>query len=122
MFYKEGSSVLSKGKKAVDTPLRKSDRRELRDAAKKLLSGSINEDILSAIFLDGTLTVRKIVHPSLGKVMLYFRSPETKSHETSESQWPYSTTTQCVWMTVDMGTRTLASKSGHAMGTTRGDV
>lgn len=115
MFYKHDSSILSnKGKKSVDVPLRKSDRKSLLKVARALF-GCITtaddcNDILSAVFMEGTLTSRKILHPQLNKVVLYYRSPSNTSRTNEKNQeqsnhplWPYTLTSQCVWMTVDAG-------------------
>lgn len=90
--------MLSKNKKSVDVPLRKSDRRALRHVAGELFPKS-PQQVLDAVFLEGTLFQRKIVLPKLGKTLLYFRSPSP--HD--ESLWPYRTTTQCIWISADSG-------------------
>lgn len=111
MFHKEHSSVGSSvGKKSVDVALRKSDRRALLQVASQILSKNHAEStsennnklqqLLQAAFLQGTLSARKLTHPQLNRVQLYFRSAHPKEEN---GIWPYSYTMQCVWMTVDLG-------------------
>ena len=100
MFHKDDSSVLSKGKKSVDVPLRKSDRKKALSVAAGVFEGNAAAAVLNAAFLEGTLVSRKIIHPQLGRVQLYFRSPQGEGETTT---WPYTHTTQCVWISVDHG-------------------
>jgi translation initiation factor 2D len=102
MFQKQGSSTGGGKKKAIDTPLRKSDRRKLRDLAAdffRLYETDISEELLDAVFTQDSLVVRKLSHAQLNKVQLFFRGPSSDSN----CQWPYLTGTECVWMTVDSG-------------------
>lgn len=121
MFHKQDSSVLSKGKKSVDVPLKKSDCKKLMQTVHQTLGGidnnnnnDKNEALVSSIFMNGSLMSRKLLHPQLHKVVLYFRLPSSangKQHQTQQQQqdatvitsWPFQSTTQCVWMTIDVG-------------------
>lgn len=114
MFHKPDSSTLVKGKKSVDVPLKKSDRKKLLGSVKEtlLVSEGAQESaptnaLLQSIFMEGTLTSRKLNHPQLNKVVLYFRSASSQKSSSScdddATPWPFSATTQCIWMTVDPG-------------------
>lgn len=106
---------MAKGKKSVDVPLKKSDRKKLLETVKHQCSEMLNNNdndttaaLLHSIFIEGTLTTRKLQHPQLNKVVLYYRGPsenksDDDSNKASSSCWPYTSTTQCVWMTVDQG-------------------
>ena len=105
MFHKPDSSLGGgkNQKKAMDTPLRKSDRRKLRDVAAGFFQRhktNVSPELMDAIFMQDSLVVRKLSHAQLNKVQLFYRGP---SSEDSDSQWPYSTTTECVWTTIDTG-------------------
>jgi translation initiation factor 2D len=102
MFQKQGSSTGGGKKKAIDTPLRKSDRRKLRDIAADFFrryETDVSEGLLDVVFTQDSLVVRKILHAQLNKVQLYFRGPSSDS----SCGWPYLASTECVWMTVDAG-------------------
>lgn len=108
MFQKSDSSSSSgqkrEGSKAVDTPVRKSDRRKLRNNAAAFFSKTADDDtsLLDSIFLQDSLVLRKLTqHKQFNAtVHLYFRGPSTNT------KWPYTSTTECVWMTVDVGPNT----------------
>ena len=97
----------------MDAPLRKSDRRKLRDVAARFFetndtTTNVSSELLDAIFMQDSLVVRRLQHPQLNKVQLYYRGPAVESASDNQGQgstclWPYSTTTECVWMTVDLG-------------------
>ena len=105
MFHKEysflegvsSSSSSSKKKAKMDVPLRKSDRRKLRDLVANCFP-TAPTSVVNAIFLQDSLVVRKVVLPG-AKVQLYLRSPSSSPN----GEWPYTTTTECVWMTLDRG-------------------
>jgi len=111
-----------KKKKAVDVALRKSDRRRLRTAALEYFTslqteeGSVAKDttdalekMLDSIFLQGTLVVRKLDHPQLNRVQLFFRGPSSTSASDDDNishntiLWPYKSTTECIWLSIDLG-------------------
>jgi translation initiation factor 2D len=117
MFHKPHSTVLSKGKKSVDVPLRKSDRKALLKEARRQFAcedddheeqSCLISSLLESVFMQGTLSARKLNHAQLGKVLLYYRSPSTdvEKSQQDETFWPYTITTQCVWMAVDAGPST----------------
>lgn len=102
MFQKNGSSMGGGKKKAMDTPLRKSDRRKLRDIAADFFrryQTDVSEELLDAVFTQDSLVVRKLLHAQLNKVQLFFRGPSSDY----SCAWSYLTSTECVWMTVDSG-------------------
>ena len=120
MFHKEGTfqTVVSSGKnkkKSIDTPLRKSDRRKLHSVALSLTSRRSSmatfddqvdtdqvDSILNTIFLDDTLSVRKVQLPD-SKAQVYLRS---SSGNNDNSKWPYPSSTECVWLSIDLGPHT----------------
>ena len=101
MFHKEGSYSTTQGKKTKDTPLRKSDRRKLRDKFLSILlsqetEGTPNTSIhqeeeeattqfLSHVFLDSNseISLRKIRLPNAksnaGATHVYIRTPTSRS-------------------------------------------
>lgn len=88
----------------MDAPLRKSDRRKLRDVASSFFEQhdtDVSSALLDAVFLQDSLVVRRLQHVQLNKVQLYYRGPA--SDQTCDCHWPYFTSTECVWMTVDLG-------------------
>ncbi|KAI2507301.1 Translation initiation factor SUI1 [Fragilaria crotonensis] len=108
MFHKADSSIGVGGKKAMDAPLRKSDRRKLRDVAARFFeyndnTTKVSSELLDAIFMQDSLVVRRLQHAQLNKVQLYYRGPAVGNESDNQGLWPYSTTTECVWMTVDLG-------------------
>lgn len=129
MFHKEGSIQGGGGgtkKKAVDVPVKKSDRRKLLERAKHyFLAGESSQGghgdvvassistILETSLVQGNLSVRQIQMQGgkVHKMMVYLKSPskedidntrqqgETK-HPSTE-QWPYTSSFQFVWMTLE---------------------
>ena len=93
MFQKENSSKGSKN----DVPLGKKEKKKLRDTVCNLFQ-SVDGAVIDKIFMEGSISARKIVHDKLGKVMLYFKSPSN-----DVASWPYSRKTHCVWMSVETG-------------------
>jgi translation initiation factor 2D len=119
MFQKEGSFCKTKGKKAKDTPLKKSDRRKLRDsflaiigntaaaAADEIDTGTQSIKVqLDFIFLDSKsdVSIRKLklkgVNSNAGATNIYSRSPSS-SIEEDAVLWPYTKFTQVLLMEVD---------------------
>jgi translation initiation factor 2D len=119
MFHKDGSTVSFNGKKFKDAPVRKSDRRNLRNlVSSTLLSGGRAEAdkeaevdpylsvVLDHVFLKGSLLCRSVLLKDGKKATLYYRSPEEEDDATEEPQegcdpfkcWPYRDTHQCVWI------------------------
>jgi translation initiation factor 2D len=99
MFQKENSSIGSKN----DVPLGKKDKKKLRDVATQQFSSDASAQI-DKIFMEGSISVRKVQHEKLGKVQLYYKSPNADDGgDTHAAFWPYSTTTQCIWMSIDVG-------------------
>ena len=113
MFKKEGSFSRTKGKKAKDTPLKKSDRRKLRDAffasiIKTNDETSTNSSIkkqIDFIFLDSksNVSIRKLklkhTNSNAGATNIYARSPSSTDEEAL--LWPYAKFTQVLLMEVD---------------------
>jgi translation initiation factor 2D len=126
MFQKPDSASLSgKKKQALDTPVRKSDRRKARNAASAFFAryneegedAAAVEAMLDNVFLQGSLVIRKLTHHAQfqATVHLYLRGPTDsdaikKSADNNEDApltiWPYTKTIECVWMTVDVGPNT----------------
>jgi translation initiation factor 2D len=117
MFAKENSSVQSAaGKKGKDVPLRKSDRRHLRDRVARTLWGQSVSDHpsdrsrLDVIFLQGTILQRSLVLP-VERATLYLRSPSLLQDDDDDDDnelsspwtWPYTTHAQVVWIEIDHG-------------------
>jgi translation initiation factor 2D len=115
MFKKEGSFSRTKGKKAKDTPLKKSDRRKLRDAFVSILqtndetsstsdSNNLKKQI-DHIFLDSksNVSIRKLklkhTNSNAGATNIYSRSPSSTDEEAL--LWPYTKFTQVLLMEVD---------------------
>ena len=130
MFAKDASSVQSavSGKKGKDIPLRKSDRRAIRQRVGQVLlsdgfdhdNTSKNDDgsitsassvaaILDVIFLQGTLQSRQVITITNEKATLYLRSPsagaDIHNNDSSSSVfvWPYTDMMQVVWTEIDHG-------------------
>jgi len=113
---KSSGSDAPQPKKALDTPLRKTDRKTLfktvllelgvqQESAEELAHASF----IKHIFVDeGTVSIRKLNHVQLNKVQLYFRSPSApnvvaeSSSSDQVSVWPYTKGEQCIWMTVEL--------------------
>ena len=123
MFHKPGSSDGGKKKKKTpDVPLRKSDRKALRNRASRVLLSSSDttthpqshsNNILDAAFLQGSLISHR-VQLAEAKAILYIRSGDETITTTSDGQptqqsWPYSSSPQCVWIQLD--SKTLFSTS-----------
>ena len=102
MFHKEGTFSLPGGKKSQDTPLRKSDRRKLRDRFISSLFGLENDEklqgeigiVADAIFMDlsSDILYRKMKIPGYSNsayIHCYLRTSSTLS-----DVWPYHSTTQ----------------------------
>lgn len=117
MFAKEHSSVQSAtGKKGKDVPLRKSDRRHLRDRVAQTLWGTSSDpendsgsrQRLDAIFLQGTISQRSLVLP-VERATLYLRSPSSSQEDNNDESatapwsWPYTAHAQVVWIEIDHG-------------------
>lgn len=119
MFHKEHSSSTTahKTKKAKDVPVRKSDRRALRQRAHEEISrwnGGPTWDrhaecVLNSAFLQGVLVSRQVLLPDV-KVILYLRSKSDDSaanmddnniNKPMENDWPFRDQTQCVWLQLD---------------------
>lgn len=114
MFQKENSSQGPNRKgKAIDVPVRKSDRRKLLERAKQYFSPSISTDsdqlltLLETTFLRGNSSARSIPMEA-GKawnLILYLKPPtlaETTGPSTfSVHHWPYTTSPQFVWMALE---------------------
>lgn len=102
MFAKDNSSLYTKGKRAKDIPVRKSDRKKLLGTVREQLgavdSSSDNAGILESCFLKGALMKRSIKLPS-AMVDLFLRCPSIETEE--EDLWPYMVHPQCVWLQVD---------------------
>jgi translation initiation factor 2D len=97
MFHKDKSSVVdSLGKKAKDVPVRKSDRRHVRQQAERLLSDAAAKEVLDVVFLQGNLYSRKLSLANNQQAILYFRGADKAS-----PLWPYHRADQCVW--IDLG-------------------
>ena len=114
MFKKEGSFKPSK--KGQDTPLKKSDRRKLRDAFLSILNSSntdlITEDLkqqIDFIFLDSKsdVSIRKIKQKdsksNAGSTQIYSRSPATQLAQDSSGSvfWPYTKYNQVLLMEIN---------------------
>jgi len=120
MFKKEGSFSKTNGKKAKDTPLKKSDRRKLRDSFLAIIGNttaaandetdtgtqSITKEQLDFIFLDSKsdVSIRKLklknVNSNAGATNIYSRSPSS-SIEEDAALWPYTKFSQVLLMQVD---------------------
>ena len=114
MFKKEGSFKPSK--KGQDTPLKKSDRRKLRDAFLSILN-SPNTDLITEelkqqidfIFLDSKsdVSIRKIKQKdsksNAGSTQIYTRSPVTQLAQDSSGSifWPYTKYNQVLLMEIN---------------------
>jgi len=106
MFHKEGSFNKTQGKKAKDTPLKKSDRRKLRDAFTSLIPGNVDhiKVQLDCFFLDSKsdVTIRKLKQKAAtsnaGAMNIYSRSPSSAS---DGATWPYTRFNQVLLMEVD---------------------
>ena len=115
LFSKEGSSKSSKS----DAPLRKSDRRKLRQAVEsKLLflsSSDENEQmqqLLDDVFLgNANILVRKVKLPSSCSVVnptvtVYYRGPSSNKKDNVDSKpysWPYQSAIMPIIMEVEDG-------------------
>ena len=120
MFHKEGSvqaassSSGKKASKAVDVPLRKSDRRALRDRAVAYFSRSESNDhdddsyarqlqaACDDIFLKGNLASRTLPAPGnkATSMVLYLKTPSNNNNDAT-SYWPFETSSQFVWMALE---------------------
>jgi len=130
MFQKE-QSLQGRKKKAVDVPVRKSDRRKLLERAKRYfdavasVSGDADADadgngngndndndsrtvidsILDATFLQGNLSARSL--PMEGgkawNMLLYLKTPSANDDQADSPSvdWAYSTSSQFVWMALE---------------------
>lgn len=121
MFHKENSSVYSRGKKAKDVPLRKSDRKALRKEAVQIFAQLHGNESLSEIldnsFLQGSgssLAARKLVVDDQ-KMTLYLRSPADDDNNNTDDEWPYRLHPQVVWMEMDVGPRQTLHLPGLAL-------
>eukprot|EP00977_Amphora_coffeiformis_P023020 scaffold12086_cov160-Amphora_coffeaeformis.AAC.7 len=124
MFSKDASSLQSagSGKKGKDVPLRKSDRRAIRQRVGYVLLPDDNSsdttssssrraavaDMLDVVFLQGTLQSRQVMTITNEKATLYLRSPSAaadiiNNNNSSVSVWPYTDAMQVVWMEIDHG-------------------
>eukprot|EP00978_Attheya_sp_CCMP212_P039315 scaffold203356_cov47-Attheya_sp.AAC.1 len=125
LFPKEGSAT----KGAKDAPLRKSDKRKLRDAVREqfgvALHGNDDEEKeaatatarMSELIMGGTLVRRTVVVSTPGqtttRVTLYLKPPVRSSNaanknatdaetcSSNENDWPYSKTTHAIFMQVE---------------------
>lgn len=106
MFHKEGSFSLPGGKKSQDTPLKKSDRRKIRERFLASSFRDIHKDddmlmrdveaVLDILFLDfsSDILLRKIKIAG-NRVNFYLREPSASSLENESCKkrmnWPYRT-------------------------------
>ncbi len=125
MFHKEGSFTKTQGKRAKDVPLKKSDRRKLRDAFLSMIShahgGSKQEDeegntkdsfknLADCIFLDSKcdISLRKLklkdAKSNAGATNIYIRTPSSGSASSSTSTsghvWPYTLSNQVLFINI----------------------
>ena len=117
MFHKPNSSTHSRGKRSKEIPLRKSDRRQLRQLAGELLLGNNNNNnnnettaasenalVLDHIFLQGSLVSKRLDLPEnqlpYTHCTLYYRAPDDEA-DSSSCYWPYTQHSQCIWIQVE---------------------
>ena len=129
MFSKDNSSIqsASSGKKGKDVPLRKSDRRHLRERVRQTLllglqpqqpqpqpqqddddnnNNNNSDTVLDTIFLQGTLLSRNLHLANQERAVLYVRNPDKDNHDNDNDTaalWPYTASPQVVWMEIDHG-------------------
>ncbi len=114
MFQKEGSFIITKGKKSKDnTPLKKSIRRKLRDDfLASIVTQEVNVDHIKEqvdfIFLDSKSEVsirklkRKDATSNAGATNVYSRTPNPSSSDDAHLNfWPYSRFSQVLMLEVD---------------------
>jgi translation initiation factor 2D len=131
MFHKEGSVQGSAGgtKKAMYVPLKKSDRRQLRQRVSSYFWNDtcsvVNENegsreteesvtdtedgmlslALDEIFLQGTLSCRSLPYPGIDNkawtMVLYLKTPTSERNDEDNQYWPYKTSSNFVWMALE---------------------
>jgi translation initiation factor 2D len=112
MFHKEAS--IQGRKKAVDVPLRKSDRRHLRQRVGTFFEPEDGDtmklkELLDETFLQGNLSARTLPMPSKAwNMILYLKPPSSKNSNNNNNKdsqqnhlWPYQTSSQFVWMALE---------------------
>jgi len=104
MFHKDGSFNTTQGKKPKDIPLKKSERRKLRDVFYSMISTNLPNtetvvlrDLVDLIFMDPSadVSIRKIkqkdAKSNAGATNFYIRSPSSSGKEARKtSVWPYT--------------------------------
>ncbi len=126
MFHKEGSFTKTQGKRAKDVPLKKSDRRKLRDAFLSMISNAHRGDeqeedeastkgslknLADGIFLDWKcdISLRKLklkdAKSNAGATSIYIRAPSSGNASSSSSTrsdhaWPYTLSNQVLFISI----------------------
>lgn len=94
--------------RALDTPLRKSDIRNLKQRARDFLLGTeegkftekqvtLVTTILDAVFVANSVATRHLHHAELGKLTLYVRTPNSELGPCDDFVWPYAIS-QIIWI------------------------